>query len=157
MQRLNGGNIMSEESTRREEDARKVHELASEIALELGTALMKLLPELTAKYRINPQSFIVASVQAALKMAANGVASVTHMSRDELLALQRDLNESVCDAIRRNLPDLQEEHDRIWKVASEEGCQYRLDVDTAESRCRHQRSCEQSELNYPSAFAICNS
>ena len=112
---------MSEESTRREEDARKVHELASEIALELGTALMKLLPELTAKYRINPQSFIVASVQAALKMAASGVASVTHMSRDELLALQRDLNESVCDAIRRNLPDLQEEHDRIWKVASDEG------------------------------------
>ena len=112
---------MSEESDRREEDAHKVHEAASEIALVLGTALMKLLPELTAKYGINPQSFVVASVQAALKTAASGIASVTHMSRDELLALQRDLNGMVCDAIRRNLPDLHEEHDRIWKIASDEG------------------------------------
>ena len=112
---------MPEESARREEDARKVHEAASEIALVLGTALMKLLPELRAKYGINPQSFVVASVQAALKTAASGIASITHMSRDELLALQRDLNGIVCDAIRRNLPDLHEEHDQIWKIASEEG------------------------------------
>ena len=112
---------MPEESARREEDAHKVHEAASEIALVLGTALMKLLPELRAKYGINPQSFVVASVQAALKTAASGIASITHMSRDELLALQRDLNGIVCDAIRRNLPDLHEEHDQIWKIASEEG------------------------------------
>ena len=112
---------MPEESARREEDAHKVHEAASEIALVLGTALMKLLPELTAKYGITPQSFIVAAAQAALKTAASGVASVTHMSREELLALQGDLNATVRDAIRRNLPDLQEEHDHVWKVASDEG------------------------------------
>jgi hypothetical protein len=105
----------------REEDARKVHEVATEIAMELGTALMKMLPGLTAKYAINPQSFIVASIQAAIKIAAGGVASVAHLNRDELAALQRELNEEVFVAIRRHLPSLQEEHDRIWKVASDEG------------------------------------
>jgi len=112
---------MSEETDRREEDARRVHQAASEIAGELGTTLMKMLPVLTAKHAINPQSFIVAAVQAALKTAASGVASVTHMSREELLTLQRKLNAAVCEAIRRNLPDLREEHDRIWEVASDEG------------------------------------
>jgi hypothetical protein len=105
----------------REEDARKVHEAAIEIAMELGTVLMKMLPGLTAKYAINPQSFIVASVQAAIKIAAGGVASVAHLNRDELGTLQRELNEVVFVAIRRNIPSLQEEHDRIWKVASDEG------------------------------------
>jgi hypothetical protein len=105
----------------REDDARKVHEAASEIAMELGTVLMNLLPGLTAKYTINPQSFIVASVQAAIKIAASGVASVAHLHREELATVQRELNDVVFAAIRRNLPGLQEEHDRIWKVASDEG------------------------------------
>jgi hypothetical protein len=105
----------------REEDARKVHEAATEIAMALGTELMKMLPGLTGKYAINPQSFIVASVQAVVKIAAGGVASVAHLNRDELAALQRELNEVVFAAILRNLPGLREEHDRIWKVASDEG------------------------------------
>lgn len=105
----------------RAEDARKVNEAASEIAMELGTVLMKMLPTLTAKFTINPQSFIVASVQAAIKISAGGVASVAHLNRDELATLQRELNEVVFAAIRRNLPSLREEHDRIWQVASDEG------------------------------------
>jgi hypothetical protein len=117
----------------REEDARNVHEAASEIAMELGTALMKMLPGLTAKYAINPQSFIVASVQAAVKIAAGGVASVAHLNRDELAALQRELNEVVFAAIRRNLPSLQEEHDRIWQVASDEGRNADLLIELSEN------------------------
>jgi hypothetical protein len=117
----------------REEDARKVHEAAIEIAMELGTALMKMLPDLTAKYAINPQSFIVASVQAAVKIAAGGVASVAHLNRDELAALQRELNDVVFAAILRNLPDLREEHDRIWKVASDEGRNADLLVELSEN------------------------
>jgi predicted RecB family endonuclease len=105
----------------REEDTRKVHEAATEIAMSLGTSLMNLLPDLTAKYNINSQSFIVAAVQAAVKVAVGGVASVTHMNRDESIAFQRELNAAVFDTIRRKLPSLQEEHDRIWQVASDEG------------------------------------
>ena len=55
----------------REEDARQVHEAASEIATALGTELMKILPGLTSKYAINSQSFIVAAVQAAIKVGAS--------------------------------------------------------------------------------------
>jgi predicted RecB family endonuclease len=105
----------------REEDACKVHEAATEIAMALGTSLMNMLPDLTAKYNINSQSFIVAAVQSAVKVAVGGVASVTHMNRDESIAFQRELNAAVFDTIRRKLPSLQEEHDRIWQVASDEG------------------------------------
>ena len=117
----------------REVDARNVHEAANEIATELGTALMTMLPGLTARYAINPQSFIVASVQAAIKIAAGGVASVAHLNRDELAALQRELNEVVFAAIRRNLPSLREEHDRIWKVASDEGRNADLLIELSEN------------------------
>ena len=117
----------------REEDARKVHEAATEIAMELGTELMKMLSGLTGKYAINPQSFIVASVQAAVKIAAGGVASVAHLNREELAALQRELNGVVFAAILRNLPDLREEHDRIWKVASDEGRNADLLIELSEN------------------------
>jgi predicted RecB family endonuclease len=105
----------------REDDARKVYEAATEIAMALGTSLMNMLPDLTAKYEMNPQSFIVAAVQSAVKVAVGGVASVTHMNRDESIAFQRELNAAVFVTIRRKLPSLQEEHDRIWQVASDEG------------------------------------
>ena len=106
-----------------------MHEAASEIATALGTELMKILPGLTSKYAINSQSFIVAAVQAAIKVGASGVASVTHLNRDELVALQRDLNAAVFEAIIRKLPSVHEEHDRIWKVASDEGRNATLLVD----------------------------
>jgi predicted RecB family endonuclease len=117
----------------REEDARRVYEAATEIAMALGTSLMNLLPELTAKYGMNPQSFIVAAVQAAVKVAVGGVASVTHMNRDESIAFQRELNAAVFDTIRRKLPSLQEEHDRIWQVASDEGRNATLLIELSET------------------------
>ena len=117
----------------REEDARKVHEAATEIAMALGTSLMNMLPDLTAKSRMNPQSFIVAAVQSAVKVAVGGVASVTHMNRDESIAFQRELNAAVFDTIRRKLPSLHEEHDRIWQVASDEGRNATIRVELSET------------------------
>lgn len=105
----------------REEDAVQVTNAARDIAATLGTELMKLLPALTAKYSINPQSFIIAAVQAAMKVGAGGVSSVAHMDLEESNSLEHDLNAVVDAAIRQKLPSLQLEHDRIWKLASNEG------------------------------------
>jgi hypothetical protein len=105
----------------REENAHKVHDAASEIATVLGANLMNLLPGITSKYAINSPSFIVAAVQAAVKVAASGTASVTHMEYRDSLAMQRDLNAVIHEAISSQLPHLREEHNQIWQVASDEG------------------------------------
>ena len=122
----------------------KVHEAASEIAMTLGTELMKMLPGLTAKYAINSQSFIVAAVQAAVKVGASGVSSVTRMKRDELVALQRDLKGTcaVSKAISGKLPALHVEHDQIWQVASDEGRNAALLVDLSETFDRIEETLE---------------
>ena len=64
------------------------------------------------------------------------------MKPHELVALQLDLNAVVFEVIRRELPSLREEHDRIWKVASDEGKNAALLLDLSKTFDRIEETLE---------------